>query len=409
MRPPADAAPRSTSPARFDDLDQLARLDGPAAAVDRLIETLDRDGQPRELLEALLLKARLELGLPAIQVGSLGDLPEPGRTRYEDRYVEAIRRVGGKLLDAGDIPAAWPYFRAIAEREPIAEALEAYRHPEGGSQQDAERLSQIIDIAFQQGAHPRRGFELILQHHGTCSSITAFEHLPPDPAVRMPCVDLLVRTLRDQLASSLRSDIVRHGEPEPSPEATIPELIAGRDALFADDAYHIDVSHLGAVVRYAALSTDPATLRPAIELAEYGRKLSPRYRYDSEPPFENSYDDYAVYLRALLGEDAEAAVAHFRGKLSSGGSSPGYGGGSETVPAQVLVRLLDHLGRLDEAVEVAAEHLAGVPEAMLFCSSLAALCQRAGRFDRLAEISRERNDPVLYVASILQQSGSPVS
>jgi len=28
-----------------------------------------------------------------------------------------------------------------------------------------------------------------------------------------------------------------------------PELIAGRDWLFADDIYHIDVSHLGAVGR----------------------------------------------------------------------------------------------------------------------------------------------------------------
>lgn len=407
MRSPTDTA--ATGSVTFDDYDQLAHSSRDAGAVvDRLIETLDRDGQPRELLEALLLKARLDLGLPAIQVGSLADLPEPARTQYEDRYVEAIRRVGGKLLDSGDITAAWPYFRAIAEREPIAGALDAYRHPVDGNQQDAERLSQLIDIAFQQGAHPRRGFELILQHHGVCSSITAFEHLPPDPAVRLPCVELLVRTLRNQLAASLRADIVRHGEPEPPAEATIPEMIAGRDGLFADDAYHIDVSHLGSVVRYATLATDPATLRPAVELAEYGRKLSHRYRYSNEPPFENSYDDYVVYLRGLLGEDVDAAVAHFRGKLRPQELDE-FSGGSETVPAQVLVRLLDHLGRLDEAIDVAAEHLAGVPESMLFCPSLAALCQRAGRLDRLAAISRERNDPVLYVASILQQSKPPVS
>lgn len=405
MRTPADA-PAPTD-ARFDAYAQLTREAGPAAAVDRLIETLDREGSPRDLLEALLLKARVELGLPMILVGSLAEIPEPQRSQYEDRYVEAIRRVGGKLLDAGDIVAAWPYFRAISEREPVAAALEAYRHQDTGTQADGERLSRLIDIAFHQGAHPRRGFELILENYGTCSAITAFEHLPPDPAVRLPCVALLVRTLHDQLAGNLRAELVRQGEPEPPAGATIPQLIAGRDGLFADEAYHIDVSHLGAVVRYAALATDPDTLRLAVELAEYGRRLSPRYRYEGEPPFENAYDDYAVYLRGLLGEDADTAIAHFRAKIQP--ADPDNVSPAGTLPAQILVRLLEHLGRLDEAIEVAAEHLADVPEGMLACPSLPSLCARAGRIDRLSAIARERGDLVLYVASILQAGPSRVS
>ncbi len=309
-------APESPPPpTRLETVDSALRDGNPNDAVDRLIEVLDREGSPRELLDALLLKARVELGLPSVQTGSLAELPEPARSRYEDRYVEAIRRVGSKLLEAGDIPGAWPYFRAIAEKEPVAEALESFTPPEESTQADADRLSQVIEIAFNQGAHPTRGFTLILENYGICSSITAFEHLPPENAVRVPCVELLIRTLHDHLGQSLRAEIVRQGEPEPAESTTIPDLMAGRDWLFAEDAYHIDVSHLGAVVRYAPLASDPEALRKAVDLAEYGRHLSERYRQEGEPPFEDTYGDHAVYLRALLGEDADAAVAHFRTKL----------------------------------------------------------------------------------------------
>ena len=84
----------------------------------------------------------------------MGDLPEPLRSRYEDRYVEAIREVGGRLLAAGDLPGAWPYFRAIAEREPVAEAIEAYA-PAAGD----ERVGAVIDVAFNQAAGRRRTSE----------------------------------------------------------------------------------------------------------------------------------------------------------------------------------------------------------------------------------------------------------
>src|SRR4051812_35742250 len=88
----------------FDELDTLFRTEGPAVAIERLIETLEARQEYRALLDALLLKARHELELPLIQSGPLSDLQEPIRTRFEEKYVEAIRRVGTKLLEAGEIP-----------------------------------------------------------------------------------------------------------------------------------------------------------------------------------------------------------------------------------------------------------------------------------------------------------------
>ncbi|HEV3122233.1 MAG TPA: hypothetical protein VGY53_10030, partial [Isosphaeraceae bacterium] len=133
--------------AAFQALDRALGEAGAAAAIDHLIDLLGERGEFRALLDALLLKARHDLGLPLVQTGALAEIPEPVRTRYEERYVEAIRLVGQKLLDKGDIAGAWPYFRAIAEKEPVAAALERYEPAEAG-----EQLSAVIDVAFNQGA-----------------------------------------------------------------------------------------------------------------------------------------------------------------------------------------------------------------------------------------------------------------
>jgi hypothetical protein len=105
-----------------------------------------------------------------------------------------------------------------------------------------------------------------------------------------------------------------------------------------------------------------------------------------------------VYLRALLGQDVEAAINHFRQKLARSDGD----GLEATLPAQALVGLLLRLDRLDLAIDVAAEHLAGIPESMLGCPSLAQLCQRAGQPARLARIARSQGDLVQYAAAILQ-------
>jgi hypothetical protein len=395
--------PPAIETAPFDALDEALRDGGPGAAIDRLLAHLEAHGPPRALLDAMLLKARHDLGLPPILDGGLAELPEPQRARYEDRYVAAIRHVGSKLLDEGDVVGAWPYFRLLGESGPIQRALEDYRPAEAD-----EGLGPIVDVAFNQGAHPRRGFELILEHYGICSAITAFEHLPPDEAVRVPCVERLVRTLHEQLTNSLRADLARRGQVVPREGTPIAQLVAGRPWLFADDAYHIDVSHLGSVVRLAPLATDPEALRLALDLTAYGRELSPRYRYEGDPPFEDLYEDHAVYLGALGGEGVDAAAAHFRGKLPPP-DPDGAPAATATVPAQVLVRLLERADRLDEAIAVATEHLAGVPDGALFCSPLAVLCRRAGRLDHLAAQARRRGDLVPYAAALLQQNPPSVS
>jgi hypothetical protein len=386
--------------AQMDEIDRVLRERGPLEAADRLVATLSASAQHRALLDALLLKARVELGMPLVAVGSLKDTPEPLRSQYEDRYIDSIRQVGGRLLAGGDIGGAWPYFRVIGETDRVAAALEAYE-PEAGD----DRLGQMVEIAFNQGGHPRKGFDLILDNYGACSAITAFEHLPLDESIRNACADRLVRHLHEQLTANLRAEISRRGQPMPSDETPVAGLLAGRPWIMADDAYHVDTSHLAATVRMAVILTEHKTLALAVELTDYGRQLSSMHRYESEPPFDKLYEDHAVYFRALLGQGVDAAIAHFEKKASE----PDPDGESDTLPAQVLVRLLLRLGRLEKAIDVSSKHLAGLPEGALIVPSLASLCQRAGRADRLALSARERGDLVEYATAILLGAAPKVS
>lgn len=388
----------------FPDLDAALKSGGPAEAVDLLVADLEARGEYRTLLDALLLKARLELGLPLIQVGRHADMPEEDRARFEARYVDALRRVGSRFLEAGDVATAWAYFQAIGEPEPVARALEELDPPD-----DPDKIARLVEVAFHQGANPRKGFEWILRFYGACSAITSLEQAgPAEPPARIACVEMLIRRLHEQLVENVRADVARRGQPRSPEGAPLAEIIAGRDWLFADESYHGDVSHLTTVVRWSVMATDPDALRLAVDLADYGRRLSPRLRYDSAPPFENTFDDHHVYLNALLGRDADAAVDHFRAKLAAE-PDPRDGGSESTLPAQVLVDLLARIGREDEAAEVAIRLLADIPDAMLGCPPIAELCQRAGRLDRLAEASVRLNRPVQYLAARIQSRGPGTS
>jgi hypothetical protein len=243
--------------------------------------------------------------------------------------------------------------------------------------------------------NPRKGFELILKEYGTCRAITCFEQFPGSTG-REESLHLLVRTLYEEVAAGLRYAIERREGQAPEPHS-VAGLMDGRDWLFENNSYYVDSSHLISVLRFCLDTEDEATLRLALELADYGRKLSPMFEYRVDPPFENVYADHAVYLRALVGEDADAAIAHFRGKAAA--SDPQQVG---TAPAQVLVTLLVRLDRLQEAIEASLEFLDGVPAAQLGCPTLFQLCQMAGDWDRLRELARERGDVLSFAASVLK-------
>ena len=244
--------------------------------------------------------------------------------------------------------------------------------------------------------NPKKGFALILGQYGICRAITAF-HQYPSKEGREESLGLLVRTLHHELLENLRRVIAQQEERAPE-TSSIPELIGGRDWLFADCAYHVDTSHIASVLRFAIESDDRETLVLALELAEYGTRLAPMFHYKGDPPFQDIYRDHAIFLRALLGREVEEAVAHFRKKLAE--SDPNQDGPG---PAQVLVGLLATLGRYREAIEVSLAHLADFDSSQLSCPTVLQLCQMAGDYGRLMELARERGDLLGFAAGVIQE------
>ena len=109
----------------------------------------------------------------------------------------------------------------------------------------------------------------------------------------------LVRHLNAQLAVNLRADIPHRGE-SVAETTTIAKLIAGRDWLFADEAYHTDIPIFG----HGALrdsGPDSAVLALAAGLADYGRRLSPRFQFEAPLPSSEPSRTTSFTCAALLG------------------------------------------------------------------------------------------------------------
>src|SRR5262249_51820495 len=147
------------------------------------------------LFNSLLLKKRHELGLSLLANGLAQDLPEAVQEPYEEAIRAAGREVGNLFLADGNIQNAWLYFRMLGEPGPIIEAINDYVP---GEEEDAHG---VIDIAFNQGAHPRKGFDMLLRRNGLCSAITVLGGVVHNPESRMPpdvrnyCIQRLVHAL----------------------------------------------------------------------------------------------------------------------------------------------------------------------------------------------------------------------
>jgi hypothetical protein len=397
------------NPALFDQLAATLQCEGAAAAIDRLCADLRQRREYNALFYALLLKKRHELGVSPIPTGPAEELPASVHGPYEEGIRAAAREVGGLFLEAANLPQAWFYFRMIGEPAPVRDALDSYQPGED------EDLQPIVGIAFYEGVHATKGFDWILSRYGICNAITTVGSgvMPHGEEVRQYCIRALVRALYAELRGRLTAEIEGQfgvapagSDSPPDTPGVLRKLMEGRDWLFGEDAYHIDTSHLASVVHMSQLLQPCRELGMARELCAYGMRLSGRFLGQGEgPPFENGYADHDIYLAILEGTDVEKGIAHFKNKVDN--YDPEEIG---TYPAEVLVNLLLRLGRGEEAIAVARKHLATAEQQgrQLTCPNLNELCQRAKAYCTLAEVARELNDPVYYLAGMIAQSKVPV-
>jgi hypothetical protein len=381
----------------FDELQQIPA--GNATALfERVAAQLKSDKDYHKLFDSRLMQRKYELGLPVLKPASLADVPDELRKQVEETYIAAAREAGELFLKAGDIPAAWMYYQVIREPQPVKDAIEALP-----STLDPNKVEEILQIALYQGVHPTKGIQMMLKAHGTCSTITAFDQATSNlsPAQRQDCAKVMVRSLYGDLLENLQGSVQKR-MPFLQPGQSLRELMSGRDWLFEAGNYHIDVSHLNSVVRFARTIEPPAEeLELALQLAEYGCKLDSQLQYGGEAPFDDFYPAHVKFFRVLLDKGRADALQYFQDRLDHEPDES-----DKPFLAYVLVDLMVRSNLLEPAVALAAKYLSNINSDARV--SFAELCQKAGRFDVWKQACREQYDLLGYAAAVLGE-GKPAA
>lgn len=377
----------------FDDLESRMTKQGIDAVFDKLVEQLKADKKYHELFDVLLMRTRHRLGLPVILTMSLDDLAEPLRTQVEEAYLAACREVGTLLLAEGQWREAWMYLRPVGEKALVADALRK-------AEPNDDNLQDLIEIGLHEGVAPAYGYELVLKNYGTCNAITTFESaLSNRPrSEQQAAAALLLNHLYRELVANVRSDIARQEGNEPK-ETTLKQLVADRDWLFLENNYHIDTTHLAAVVRFARLLEDRELLALALDLTEYGRHLGSQFQFAGDEPFTDVYRHHGLFFAAQLGQQVDEALAYFHERAKSL-SIDEYGSGA----CEIYIGLLARLGRYAEAIDATIELLPAGTRTSGFAPSLLELSRMAGNYDRLMAACRERGDLVAYTAGLVERT-----
>ena len=289
---------------------------------------------------------------------------------------------------------AWLYFQTIQEPELVAAALDKINPrtiPE-------DKVEELIQVCVYEGANPEKGFEIMLTVNGICNTITVFDQMNAqlDPECRQKIARLLVNQLYGDLVQSLQYQ-VQQKLPMAPPTDNLRELMAGRDWMFEGGSYHIDVSHLNSVVRFARLLSDDDPIMPkVIELCEYGSRLDEQFQYPGESPFEEFYPAHLHFFKALMGaeNDRSLAIAYFEKKLDLEPEDE-----NKQMIAYVLIDLLTRVDQNDRAIELAETHLSQFEDPNTF--SFTDLCQKTQHLDVLQKVARNKGDLVTFAGALL--------
>lgn len=376
----------ATSTSRVDSLKQsLSEGATDEDLIKALQATLIAEKDFHRLFDARLIEARQRLGLPLAQPTSLENVPEEHEQEFRKAYIQAARDVGTLFLEEGRLADAWAYFRTIGEPEKIKAAIEKVAIP----REPDEAFDEVLNVALYEGAHISRGLEFLLKTHGTCNTVTAFSQLQQQmtPEERRTSAAMMVRTIYQDLQATLRREVETR-MPVLKPDASVRELITGREWLFAEGNYHIDVSHLHSTVAFArSLQAEDPELKLAVELCDYGGLLAPQLQYPSDVPFDEYYKANRYFLTAILGEDPDEAINYFQQRLQNEPDES-----DQRLIAFVLLDLAQRIGRAREVLQQTISFVSKMEDPAGF--SFTKLCVEMGLTDEL-EAAATANDDVL--------------
>ncbi len=380
----------------FAELDRALSSGGVDALLAALAEQFAREDRLHELFDTRLMQARVKLGLPPVGSGPLDELPPEQRENVEQGYLAACQEIGQKLLAAGKLREAWMYLRPTGSTAEMAAAIRA-------ADVDEDSAEELIELALQEWIDPAYGFELLLESHGTCNSITVYDSqlVNESRIVQQSCAEQLVRHLHAELDRNIRAEINRREGREPD-EMNLAGLVAERDWLFSDNNYHVDTTHLNSVVRIGQIVQEPAELSMLVDLCAYGLKLAKQFHFEGDAPFEQTFPTHTLFYNAQLGQNVDAALAFFRQRAETDDQLV-----IGTGPAEVYIVLLQRLGRWSEAIAASAKLLPPGTRTAGFASTLLELSKQARDFAALKTLCRERGDLLNYAAALAVEAAPP--
>jgi hypothetical protein len=377
----------------FDQLQSTLATSGPDAALDQAADLLRQQKKYHELFEVLKMRLRRKLGLPLLASDAADSLSDEQRTRLEDGLIGACREIGAALLSEGHIREGWMYLRPVGDKAEAAKLLAQIQDSE-------ENFEDLIDVCLHEGIDIGRGYGLVLNRFGTCNAITTYDSsLTRRPrSEQAPAARLLLAQVHEDLVASVRADIARQEGKQPA-EKTLKDLVHDRDWLFQDNSYHLDTTHLAATVRIARNLSDESDLRLALDLTEYGRRLSQQFQYQGDEPFAEMYPANALYFQALLGQNIDEAIAYFKNKAEL--LDPQYHGHAGI---EVYIDLLSRLGRHDEALAAAIQFGLGSIQPLGSAPALVELAKRSGNFTAVLSHCRDKQDLLGFAAALAASS-----
>ncbi len=373
----------------FTKLDQAHRTGGSDALLTAAEQHLRGQQRYHELFEILKMKARQQLGLPLLHNEGSDSLGEEDLRLIEDKLLETCRDVGLSLLRAGQIQDGWLYLRHLADNKLVLAEM-------ANIEVNEENLDQVLGVLLHEGLDTRRGYELVLEHYGTCNAITTMQSTlyGRGKHERQAAGRLLVAHVHAELVENVRAHIERE-EPDAPQHNRLVDLIAGRDWLCAEGAYHIDTSHLSSTVQIAEELAEPSSLELALDLTRYGQNLDPNLQYAGDPPFEDIYPSHEKFFAAQLGQDVDDALAFFRQRAAA---TDAHQEGTQAI--EVYIDLLARTGRPEEALEATTALIPAGIQSTGRAPSLYELSEQLGSFTRFQEICRDRSDLIGYVLSL---------
>lgn len=334
-----------TNTTTTDVFSVLAELrDDPAEMIDAMVNYFRSQQKAPELFEALKMRVRYRLGLPLVVSDNEPSRSEEIEQQLESGLLDACKESGLMLIQQGRIGEGWMYLRPTGDIDAARQALAEVEITD-------DNYDTMIQILLNEGVDVARGYKAVLDHQGTCSSITLYEQalVQRSKADRMAAAACLLDHFYDELVTTVRGDISRRERPAGKDESLL-QMIENRKWLLDEGAYHLDTTHLSATVKIATLLEEPEQIQKAWELCQYGRRLSHQYQYPGEEPFLDFYPAHLTFFSILRGENVDAGLKMFQRKAQTLDPAKHGTGAIET-----YVDLLTRVGRHADAIQAAVD------------------------------------------------------